>query len=146
MTGHDPRLERSMTIPRLLAVYALTLASFLVLDGIWLGLVARGLYRRELGALLAADVRWGAALLFYLIYVAGLLALVVVPNRGGSVLHAALLGGVFGLCAYAAYDLTNLATLARWPVTVTAVDLVWGTAVTAAAAVSGLFAARWLLR
>ncbi len=146
IAGSRPRLAGSMTLPRLLAVYVLTLAAFLALDAVWLGLVARGLYRRELGHLLAPEVRWGAALLFYLLYTAGLLVLVVIPHRGGPLPTAALLGGVFGLCAYAAYDLTNLATIARWPVTVTVADLVWGTAVTAASAACGLLAARWLLR
>lgn len=135
-----------MTASRLLAVYGITLGAFLTLDALWLGVVARGLYRRELGFLLAEEVRWGAALLFYLLYVAGIVTVVVLPNQEATLLRTAVIGGVFGLCAYAAYDLTNLATVARWPVLVTAVDMVWGTVLTAATALAGGLAAGWLLR
>ncbi len=135
-----------MNTVRLLGVYGLTLGVFLALDALWLGVIARGLYRRELGFLLAEEVRWGAAALFYLLYVAGVLIVVVLPNLEGALIRTALLGGVFGLCAYAAYDLTNLATVARWPVLVTVVDMIWGTVLTAATALGGGLAARWLLR
>ena len=131
---------------RLLAVYALTLATFLTLDALWLGVLARGFYRRELGFLLADQVRWGAAVLFYLIYIAGLMVVVVVPHHQLSLGRTALFGALFGLCAYAAYDLTNLAVVARWPALVTVVDLVWGTLLTATTATAGGLAARWLLR
>lgn len=130
---------------RIIGVYAATLAAFLLLDGAWLGVVARGLYRRELGHLLAPQVRWGVAIAFYLLFVAGILVIVVLPHRDAGVWRTVGLGAVFGLCAYAAYDLTNLATLARWPMVVTVVDLVWGTVLTAATAAAGRLAARWLL-
>lgn len=135
-----------MNIFRFFGVYALTLCAFLLLDGLWLGLVARGFYRRHLGFLLGDEVRWGAAALFYVLYVAGVLILVVLPNQEATLVRTALLGGLFGLCAYAAYDLTNLATVARWPVLVTVVDMVWGTVLTAATALAGGMVARWLLR
>lgn len=131
---------------RLLGVYAITLGAFLALDALWLGVIARGFYKRQLGFLLADEVRWGAAALFYLLYVAGVLIVVVLPHQQGPLLRTALLGAVFGLCAYAAYDLTNLATVARWPVQVTVVDMAWGTVLTAATALAGGLAARWLLR
>ncbi len=131
---------------RLVGVYGITLGVFLVLDGFWLGAIARGFYRRELAFLLAEEVRWGAAALFYLLYVAGVLTVVVLPNQEATLLRTVVLGGVFGLCAYAAYDLTNLATVARWPLAVTVVDMVWGTVLTAATALGGGLAARWLLR
>jgi uncharacterized membrane protein len=134
-----------MSPSRVLATYALTLVVFLAVDALWLGVVARGFYRRELGHLLAPDVRWGAAALFYALYVAGVLVLIVLPHRDGSLLHATALGAIFGLCAYAAYDLTNLATLSRWPVTVTVVDMVWGAVLTGLTAAAGLRIARWLL-
>jgi len=132
-----------MNLSRLAATYVLTLVVFLAVDALWLGVVARGVYRRELGHLLADDVRWGAAALFYLLYVAGLLALVVVPHRDGTWLHAAARGALFGLCAYAAYDLTNLATLARWSLRVTVIDMAWGAILTGTTAVAGWRFARW---
>jgi uncharacterized membrane protein len=130
---------------RVLGVYLVTLGAFLALDALWLGVVARGLYKRELGHLLAPEVRWGAAAVFYLLYVAGVLAVVVWPNHDHSLWRTVVLGGIFGLCAYAAYDLTNMATLPRWPVLVTAVDMVWGTVLTGATAAAGWWAVRRLM-
>lgn len=131
---------------RVIAAYLLTLVTFLAIDAVWLGLIARDLYKRDLGHLLAPNVRWGAAGVFYLLYVAGVLILVVLPNLNAPVTRAILLGAVFGLVAYATYDLTNLATLLRWPVRVTLLDLAWGTLLTAATAAAGWAWARWLLR
>jgi uncharacterized membrane protein len=131
---------------RLAAAYLLTLVTFLAIDAVWLGVIARGLYQRELGHLLAPTVRWGAAGVFYVIYVAGVLVLVVLPNLDAPLTRAILFGAVFGLVAYATYDLTNLATLLRWPLRVTLLDLGWGTFLTAATAAAGWAWARWLLR
>jgi uncharacterized membrane protein len=130
---------------KLLAVYCLTLATFLAIDAVWLGLIAKGMYRRELGHLLAPNVRWGAALVFYLIYIAGLLILIVMPHTGSPLLTVAALGALFGFVAYATYDLTNLATLTRWPLSVTLADLAWGAFVTGVTAAAGRGFARWLL-
>jgi uncharacterized membrane protein len=133
-----------MSALRSLSAYLLTLATFLALAAVWLGVVARDLYRRELGHLLAPTVRWGAAAVFYLIYVAAVLVLVVWPNRGAAPGRVAALGALLGLCAYAAYDLTNLATLRDWPLRVTLIDLAWGAALTALTAVAGRGFVRWL--
>jgi uncharacterized membrane protein len=128
-----------------LAVYLLTLLTFLAIDAVWLGLIAKDMYRRELGHLLAPNVRWGAALVFYLIYIAGLLILIVMPHTGSPLITVAGLGALFGLVAYATYDLTNLATLTRWPLSVTLADLAWGAFVTGITAAAGRGYARWLL-
>jgi len=134
-----------MTTMRVFGVYLVTLAAFLAVDALWLGVVARGFYKRELGHLLSPDVRWAAAGIFYLLYVAGVLILVVFPHLHAPPWRTVLLGALFGLCAYAAYDLTNLATLVRWPVMVTVVDMVWGTVLTGITAAIGRQAARWLV-
>lgn len=133
-----------MTTSRLLQTYALSLLAFLVLDFTWLGLVARGFYKDQLGQLLAPDVRWVPAILFYMLYVGAVLVFAVLPAvERGSLGRAVLLGGFFGVVAYATYDLTNLATLRGFPTTVAAVDMVWGGVLTAAVATVGyLFAAR----
>jgi uncharacterized membrane protein len=130
---------------KLLAVHVLTLVTFLAIDAVWLGLIAKEMYRREIGHLLAPNVRWGAALAFYVIYIVGLLVLVVLPHASSPLLTVAGLGALFGLVAYATYDLTNLATLTRWPLSVTLADLAWGAFVTAVTAVAGRGYARWLL-
>ena len=117
-----------MSLKQALLLYGITLAIFFLIDMVWLGLVAKGFYRRQLGTFLSPQVRWGAAILFYLLFIAGLLVFVVSPALlRGAPLHALLFGALFGLICYATYDLSNMATLKGWPLTVTVVDLVWGT-------------------
>lgn len=117
-----------MSLKNSIVLYFITLVVFFVIDMVWLGLVAKGFYRRQLGALLSSKVNWTAAILFYLLFIAGLLVFVVRPAlQQGVPLRALALGALFGLIAYATYDLTNLATLRDWPLLVTAVDLCWGT-------------------
>ncbi len=117
-----------MTFKETLILYGVTLAVFFLIDMIWLGLVAKGFYRRHLGGFLSPNVRWGAAFLFYLLYIVGLLVFVVRPALlRGAPLEALVFGALFGLICYATYDLSNMATLKNWPLIVTVVDLVWGT-------------------
>ncbi len=109
-----------------------TVLSMLVLDGLWLGLVARTFYRRHLGFLMADQPVWISAGAFYLLYAIGTTVFVVLPGiDSGSVGAALWRGALFGLVAYATYDLTNQATLRNWPPIITAVDLAWGTLLTA---------------
>ena len=107
------------------------------LDFLWLGLVARRFYARQLGSLMASPPRWGAAAAFYLIYPVGivLFASLSLPGRGSSsVVHAAWLGVAFGFFAYGTYDLSNWATLRDWPVRLVFVDIAWGSVATGLAA------------
>ena len=108
--------------------YLITLASFAVLDAIWLGVVARRFYRGQIGFLMG-PTNWTAAVLFYLFYIAGLLFFVIEPSLArGRPQYALLAGLFFGFITYMTYDLTNLATLQGWPVLLTVVDIAWGTA------------------
>jgi len=126
-------------------LYLSTLAAFFVIDLIWLGLVARGLYRKFLGFLLSPTPNWTAAILFYLLWVAGLLVFAVVPGlQAGSVKKALLLGALFGFLTYATYDLTNQATVKDWPLTITVVDLLWGTFLATAVSYISFLIGRWL--
>lgn len=130
---------------RFVALYGGTLAAFLVLDALWLGVVARRFYAAQLGEMLREDPRWGAAGLFYLIYVLGVVVLAVLPAlEVRSAGRAVALGGLLGLVAYAAYDLTNLATLKGFPVRMVVVDLAWGTVLTGAVAWAGYLVGRGL--
>jgi uncharacterized membrane protein len=116
-----------MNLAKILKLYAASLGVFLIVDLLWLGVIARGFYREHLGALLRPDVRWAPALLFYLLFVAGILVFAVVPAlERGSFGRALALGGLFGAIAYATYDLTNLATLKGFPPIVAMVDIAWG--------------------
>jgi uncharacterized membrane protein len=116
-----------MTIKQSVILYLITLTVFFLIDMVWLGVVARGFYSRRLGTLMRPKVVWPAAILFYLLFIVGLLVFVVRPALAGGELFQALpFGALFGLIAYATYDLTNLATMKDWPLVVTVVDLAWG--------------------
>jgi uncharacterized membrane protein len=129
---------------RYIIAYVATAVVFLATDYIWLNRTM-GFYRSSLGNLLAEEPNLLAAAAFYLIYFVGIVVFAVMPAaRNGGWVSALLLGGLLGLVAYATYDLTNLATLSRWSLTVTVVDLVWGTFVTALASLAGLAALRTL--
>ena len=128
-----------------LKLYASTLVAFLVTDMVWLVVVARGFYRKQMGVLLSDQPNWWAAISFYLLFVAGLLVFAVVPAlQAGSLRTALLLGGFFGLVAYATYDLTNLATVTNWPWLLTLVDMTWGLVLAAAASCLGYLTGLWL--
>ena len=124
-----------------LAAYAATLLLILVLDLLWIGVIAKPLYQQGIGHLMAEQPRLSAALAFYLLYPAGLVLFAVIqggPADGWK--NAALYGALFGFFAYATYDLTNLATLRNWPVSLALIDMAWGTAVSAVCAVAGRLA------
>ncbi len=118
-------------------LYAIALVCFTLLDGVWLGLVAPQFYRSQIGHLMTDSVKWPAAILFYLLFLIGLVVFVVAPAvEKQSWVQALLLGALFGLITYATYDLTHLATLKNWPLLVTVVDMAWGA--TLAATVSSI--------
>ena len=132
-----------MTVSSFLRAYAATAGLMLTLDLAWLGVVAKGFYAQEMGALLRPDVRWGAALTFYALYVAAIVVFVVAPAVERESLRRAVgLGAFFGLCAYATYDLTSLALIRDFPVRMVFVDLAWGTVLTAGASAAGYAALR----
>ena len=106
-----------------LKLYVSTLIAFSAIDMVWLVVVARGFYRKQLGVLLSDQPNWWAAIAFYLLFVAGLLVFAIFPGlQAGSLRRTLLLGSFFGLITYATYDLTNLATVKNWPLLLTLVD------------------------
>lgn len=110
-----------------LKLFFIALPVFFALDMLWLGVIARKFYRSQIGFLLTDQVNWLAAVTFYLIFIGGLVHFVISPAVEKGQWSSALLNGVlFGLVTYAAYDLTNLATVKDWPLPVTIVDLLWG--------------------
>ena len=125
----------SLGIGRAMGTYAITMLIFFAIDLVWLGVVAKNFYRQHIGHLLSPDVNWGAALLFYAVYIAGIVFFAIKPAfEAGSAARALAYGAAFGFIAYATYDLTNQATMKDWPVLVTVVDLAWGTVLTASVA------------
>ncbi len=124
---------------RYLMGFVATALAFCALDAVWLGAIAADMYRRELGALLLAQPLWGAAVLFYGLFVVGIQLFAVLPARG-SYRAAAGRGALFGFFTYMTYDLTNLATLRGWSANIVVVDIAWGCVVTALAALAGCWA------
>jgi uncharacterized membrane protein len=131
---------------KVIYLYLLTIPVFFAIDIIWLGLIARRFYRNNLGHLLRTNVNWAAAIIFYLLYILGILIFAVMPAlENNSLLQAMILGGLFGFFAYATYDLTNLATLKNWPVKVVVVDMVWGVVLTSSVSSASFFIGQWLM-
>jgi len=115
----------------LVKLYFSTLAIFFAIDFVWLAAVANKFYSAKLGFLMAANTNWLAAILFYLLFIVGILVFVVLPGlEKHSQRFVLVRAALFGLIAYATYDLTNLATIQDWPLVITIVDLLWGTTVT----------------
>ncbi|MEJ2470030.1 MAG: DUF2177 family protein [Desulfuromonadales bacterium] len=128
-----------------LKLYLLTIPIFFAIDLLWLGVVARDLYQKNLAHLLSPNVNWPAAMVFYLMYIAGILLFAVKPALiAQSPLKAAVWGALFGFFTYATYDLTNLATLRDWPIKIVVIDILWGTLLCTLVASGSYLAGRWL--
>ena len=123
--------------------YIGALLAFLVLDGLWLGVLMSSTYKELLGTLMLAQPKWGPAIVFYLLYVLGVVFFVVLPALArGSARRAVLSGALFGLVAYGTYDMTNWATLQGWSAQLALMDMAWGGLLTCLAALSGYWTAR----
>ena len=109
-------------------LYLIALPIFFAIDMLWLVVISKNFYSQQLGYLMKTNVNFAAALLFYLLFIVGVVIFVVTPALDKNSLVLALsYGALFGLITYATYDLTNLATIKDWPLVITVVDLIWGT-------------------
>ena len=118
----------------LVLAYISIVVVMLVLDAVWLGWLAKNFYRRGLSRAVVFEVRWWAAMFFYVLHPAGTLFFAVL---GYEEVPAILLrGAFFGLVTYGTYNLTNLATVRHWPLGVALVDMVWGACLTMLAALA----------
>lgn len=123
-----------MSISQFFYIYLITIPVFFLIDMIWIGLAANKFYQSQIGYILG-PVNWTAAIIFYLLYIIGIIIFAVHPALvAGSLQKALILGALFGFFCYATYDLTNLATVKDWPLVVTVVDLIWGTVLTSSVA------------
>jgi len=123
-----------MNISLFFTLYAISVPIFFLIDMLWLGVIAKEFYRSRIGHLMG-DVNWVAAIGFYLIFFVGLTIFATYPAATQSSWKTAtLFGALFGFFTYATYDLTNLATLKAWPLSVVLVDVAWGTILGAAVA------------
>lgn len=125
--------------------YLITLVVFFVIDIFWLGVVAKKLYSKELGFNMSDRPNWTAAIIFYLVFIMGLVFFVINPAMEKNAWQYALFVGMFfGFVTYATYDLTNLATLKNWPLKITLIDLAWGTSLGGAVSTLSFFILKWL--
>lgn len=135
-----------MTISFYLKLYLLTVPVFFFIDLLWLGVVAKGFYRKNLDCILSPTVNWAAAIVFYLIYIVGILIFAVLPGIAkDSLRHVAVWGALFGFFTYTTYELTNLALLKDWPMNIVIVDILWGVILCSLVATVSFYIGKWLL-
>lgn len=122
-------------------IYAITASTFFLIDLLWIGVIAKGFYAKFIGSMMDDQVNWVAALIFYLIYIGGIVLFVLIPalKNGSGILHVMVMGGLLGLFAYSTFDLTALALFKDWPFVVAIVDMAWGTLLTAGTAAATLW-------
>lgn len=129
-----------------LTAYAVTAIVFLGIDFVWLSKIAKKFYYGRLGDLLLDKPKMGAAVAFYAIYVVGIIIFAVAPALAAQSASTALIyGALFGFFAYATYDMTNYATLRNWSLTVSLVDIAWGTVLTGTSALLGYWGTRAII-
>ncbi len=134
-----------MVIFKWLASYLLTSLVFFAIDMVWLGVLAKNLYRKHLFGLLADQVNWSAAIIFYLLFIVGIFVFVILPAvEKNSLFTAVWLGAFFGIVTYATYDLTNLATLKNWPLPIVFIDIAWGAVLTSLVSMAGYSIHKWI--
>jgi uncharacterized membrane protein len=132
-----------MNIGGAIISYLLTALVFFAIDLAWLGLVAKNMYDKHIGHLMSSQVNWVAAGIFYLAFIVGILVFAVYPSVDkDSLLRAIVLGALFGFFTYSTYDLTNLATLRDWPLSITIIDITWGMVLTGTVSAVGFFIVR----
>jgi uncharacterized membrane protein len=124
-----------MQMSRIFLTYAVSVPVFIFVDMIWLGVIAKGFYRNALEPLLTPNINWIAAIIFYLLFLVGVLIFAVLPGmERRSLVYTVAMAALFGFIAYATYDLTNLATLRDWPLMLSIVDMIWGSFLSASTA------------
>ena len=123
-------------------LYFIALPVFFAIDMIWLGLVAKKFIREQIGFLMKTNINWLAAIIFYLLFIVGLVFFVITPAvEKKNWFNALFVGALFGLLTYSTYDLTNLATLKDWPLFLTVVDIIWGMVLSASVSLISYFIA-----
>ena len=126
-------------------LFLTSFATFLILDAIWLGFVAKDFYAKQLSFYLTDNVVWSSALIFYIIFNIGLLVLVILPSiEKNSYTVLIIYAVLYGLVTFATYDLTNLATIKEWPLIVSLVDMAWGMFVAFSSASAAFYANKYL--
>lgn len=125
-----------------LSLFGITTLIFFAIDMLWIGGIAKNFYREKLSFVFTGDVNWAAALIFYILYIIGILYFVIIPGFTHHDWKLVLFNGAFlGFLCYATYDLTNMATIKQWPLIVVVVDIIWGCVLTASVSIASYFVA-----
>ncbi|NVO20255.1 MAG: DUF2177 family protein [Bacteroidetes bacterium] len=134
-----------MSFPNIIYSYILTTLLFLAIDMAWLGFIAKNIYRKYLGSFLSDTVKWPAAFIFYLLFIAGIFIFVINPAiEKQSAQRAIILGAVFGFITYATYDLTNYASMKGFPLPIVFIDLAWGALLTSIVSFAGYYIVKFI--
>jgi uncharacterized membrane protein len=133
-----------MVATKLIQLYIATAILFFAIDILWLGVIAKNFYNKHLGRFFRERVNWTAAIIFYSLFILGIMIFAILPGTSSASLgRTVTLGVLYGLFTYATYDLTNLATLKDWPVKIVVVDILWGMVLCGLVSAGGfLFATR----
>jgi uncharacterized membrane protein len=132
-----------MTTLKILYTYGAMAGVFLVIDLLWLGVIGKKFYQAQIGHLMKATPNWPAALVFYALFLVGVLIFCVLPAvEKQSLMHAVIYGALFGFFTYMTYELTNLAVLKNWPFWIVPVDILWGVVLTTVVSVAGFLIAK----
>lgn len=116
-----------MPILNIIKIYSIAVIVFLVVDLVWLGFIAKNIYQKYLGFLMKPSPNWLAAIIFYLLFVVGLVIFVILPAlEKGSWQNALIFGALFGFFTYMTYELTNYAVIKDWPFSIVIIDIIWG--------------------
>ena len=129
-----------MVATKLIQLYIATAILFFAIDILWLGVIAKNFYNKHLGRFFRERVNWTAAMIFYCLFILGIMIFAILPGTTSASLgRTVILGVLYGLFTYATYDLTNLATLKDWPVKIVVVDIVWGMVLCGLVSAGGFF-------
>jgi uncharacterized membrane protein len=130
-----------------IAAYVATLVVFFALDFVWLSIMGNALYKPTLGDILLPKFSPAPALIFYVLYIVGVVIFAIVPAiQSGNWTSALLFGALFGFFAYGTYDMTNMSTLRNWTLQITVADMIWGTVLTGVSASAGYVISKAALR
>ena len=129
-----------MNISSFIKMYLITVPIFFLIDLVWLGVVAKGIYQKYMGHLMRPTPNWSAAVVFYLLFIVGLIIFVINPAvQKNSLNYAIVYGAMFGFFTYMTFDLTSLAVLKDWPWQIVIIDIIWGIFLSASVSVVSYF-------
>ncbi len=132
-----------MPVIKLIYTYLAMAGAFLFIDLLWLGVIAKNIYKNQIGSFMRETPNWPAAIIFYALFIVGVIIFCVLPAvEKNSLNHAIIYGALFGFFTYMTYELTNYAVLKNWPLAIVPIDIVWGVILTAIISTVGFLIAK----